>query len=196
MCEEVFRKVRVEVGVLWVVLFISLGISSAMVGDAAKAFSANVIFSFGLVHAIVRILEFMVGIFWLFLALGAFKEIARMWRKRKCALIFCKAYKAEKEEIFGVLRDLIAFYRGYYGEIRKMLLLLLFTGVAMIISAVYLLHLGAFTTEEFCFNASIGIAATIFSIGAYRFINEKWGKKLLRIESEEKILRDFLGETH
>ncbi|MEM3753646.1 MAG: hypothetical protein QW778_03535 [Candidatus Micrarchaeaceae archaeon] len=194
MCEEdAFRKVRVELSVLWVILSISLGISSAMIGDAARAFSGDVIFSLGFVHAIMRALEFVVGIFWLFLTLGAFKEAAKIKRKRRYALI---SRKAGKEETLGVLRDLIAFYRGYYGEVKKMLLLLLFTGLAMITSAVYLFHSGVFTTEEFCFNISIGIAATIFSIGAYRFINEKWGKKLLRIESEEKILRDFLGETH
>lgn len=194
MCEEdAFRKVRVEVSVLWVILSISLGISSAMVGDAARAFSGHVIFSLGFVHAIVRVIEFIVGIFWLFLTLGAFKEFAKIKRKRKYAFI---PTKAEKEEMLGVLRDLIAFYRGYYGGIKKMLLLLLFTGLAMITFAVYSLHLGAFTIEEFFLNTSIGIAATTFSIGSYRFINEKWGKKLLRIESEEKIFRDFLGETH
>ncbi|MEM2424695.1 MAG: hypothetical protein ABIM44_03235 [candidate division WOR-3 bacterium] len=193
MREEVFRKVKVEVGILWVVLSISLGISSAMIGDAGRTFSANVIFSFGFAHAILRIIEFTVGIFWLFLTLGAFKEFAKMKRKRKYVFIF---HKAEKEEIFRVLRDLIAFYRGYYGEIKKMLLLLLFTGLAIIIFAVYLLHVGAFTTGEFCLNMSIGVAATIFSVGVYRFISEKWGKKLLRIESEEKVFRDFLGEIN
>ncbi|MEM3892169.1 MAG: hypothetical protein QW282_08490 [Nitrososphaerales archaeon] len=193
MCEEdAFRKVRVEVSILWVVLSISLGISSAMVGDAARAFSGD-IFYLGFVHAIVRIIEFIVGVFWLFLTLGAFKEFAKMKRKRRYSFI---SRKAGKEEMLGVLRDLIAFYRGYYGEIKKMLLLLLFTGLAIITTAVYLLHVGAFTTEEFFLNISIGIAATIFSIGVYRFINEKWGKKLLRIESEEKIFKDFLGELH
>ncbi|MEM3828556.1 MAG: hypothetical protein QXP36_05020 [Conexivisphaerales archaeon] len=194
MCEEdAFRKVRIELSILWVVLSISLGISSAMVGDAARAFSGDVIFSLGFVYAIVRIIEFIVGVFWLFLTLGAFKEFAKMKRKRRYLFI---SRKAGKEEMLGVLRDLIAFYRGYYGGIKKMLLLLLFTGLAIITTAVYLLHVSAFTTEEFFLNISIGIAATIFSVGAYRFINEKWGKKLLRIESEEKIFKDFLGETH
>lgn len=197
MSEDIIRKVRAEATILLIVLSISLGISSAMVGDAAKAFSASVIFSLGLVPVTLRILEFVVGLFWLSLTLKVFDEFVKIWRKRrKSILIFRGTYEAHKEEVFGALRDLIAFYRGYYGEVKKLLLLLLFTGLIMITSAVYFIHSSVFTIEEFCFNVSIGIAMIIFSIGSYRFINEKWGKKLLSLESEEKIFKDFLGEAY
>ncbi|MGB9845864.1 MAG: hypothetical protein ACPLF9_08915 [Methanothermobacter tenebrarum] len=195
MSEKVLEKVRYEVNCVWVVLSVSLGISSLMISDAARSFSADAIFGFGLTIAIVKVLELAVGIFWLLLTLKVMHEFLKIRKKRKYLFRFCGATRGEDEEVSGILRDLIAFYRGYYKEIRVLLIFPFLVGLAMITSGVYAIHSRTIPIEEFVFLLLIGILTLAYSLLTFWYINKKWGQKLLRIKNEEKILSDFLGEA-
>jgi hypothetical protein len=195
MSERVLKKVRHEVGCLWVILGVSLAVSSAMISDAARSFSANGIFEFGLIIFMARMLEFVAGIFWLLLTLRVMRELLKIRERRKNLFLLRGVVRAVDEEISGIMRDLIAFYRGYYGEIRILLMFLFLTGLVMIASEVYAIYLNAIAIEEFLFLLSMGILTLVYSLATLWYISERWGKKLFRIKNEEKILSDFLGEA-
>ena len=190
MSRDILKKVRHELGLLLMILAISLGISSAMVSDGARAF--GVLWEISSFLTVIKISEFIVGLPWLFLTLKIFREYVMIGRRHKH--IFFKL--EEEREVSRLLRDLIAFYRGYYGKIRTILLLSVLIGLSMIVSAIYSICLGLIETEEFYFYLLIGTVTSAFSLTAFLFIREKWGKKLLKIKSEERILQDFLGEIN
>jgi uncharacterized membrane protein len=165
-----------------------------MISDATRSFSANAIFGFGLTITIVRILELVVGILWLLLTLKLLHEFLKIGNKRKHLFWFYR--KGIKDgEVSGIMRDLIAFYRGYYKDIRVLLIFSFLTGLAMITSGVYAIHSRTIPVEEFLFLLLIGILILTYSLLTFRYINKKWGRKLLKIKNEEKILSDFLGEA-
>jgi hypothetical protein len=194
MSEKLLNKVKYELNCVWIVLSVSLVISSLMISDATRSFSANAIFGFGLTIAIVRILELVVGILWLLLTLKLLHEFLKIGNKRKHLFWFYR--KGIKDgEVSGIMRDLIAFYRGYYKDIRVLLIFSFLTGLAMITSGVYAIHSRTIPVEEFLFLLLIGILILTYSLLTFRYINKKWGRKLLKIKNEEKILSDFLGEA-
>jgi len=190
MSKGVLKKIKHEFGFLVVLLAISLGISAAMVLDGARALGIiREVYPF---VAFVKLSEFIVGLFWLFLTLKIFHECITI--KRKYPSIFFIKYW-EKENLSGLLRDLIAFYRGYFQEIRIILVITVLVGLSMIASTIYLICLNLITIEEFYFHLFIGIATLVFSLNALIFVEKKWGKKLLKAKSEEKIFEDLLGEV-
>jgi len=194
MSEKLLNKVKYELNCVWIVLSVSLVISSLMISDATRSFSANAIFGFGLTITIVRILELVVGILWLLLTLKLLHEFLKIGNKRKHLFWFYR--KGIKDgEVSGIMRDLIAFYRGYYKDIRVLLIFSFLTGLAMITSGVYAIHSRTIPVEEFLFLLLIGILILTYSLLTFRYINKKWGRKLLKIKNEEKILSDFLGEA-
>jgi len=190
LSKDVLEKVRRELGFLVVALSISLGISAAMVLDAARVF--GVLREIRPFLAVVRISEFVIGLFWLFLTLKIFRECMRMGRKHP-GIFFVR--RGEAKDVSMLLRDLIAFYRGYYQEVRFILMLTFLIGLSMIASAVYLISSNLIPPEEFFFHLSIGTATSAFSLSAFLFVEKKWGKKLLKVKSEEKIFKEFLGEA-
>jgi hypothetical protein len=123
------------------------------------------------------------------------REFLKIREKRKNLFLLCGAVRAADEEISGIMRDLIAFYRGCYGEIRILLIFLFLTGLVMIASEVYAVYFNAIAIEEFLFFLSISILTLVYSVATLWYIGERWGKKLFRIKNEEKILSDFLGEA-
>jgi hypothetical protein len=195
MSKKILEKVRFEVNCVWVVLSVSLVISSLMISDVARSFSANAILGFGLTIAIIRILELAVGVFWLLLMLKLMHEFLKIGKKRRYLFWFYSTGIEGGEEVSGIMRDLIAFYRGYYKEIRVLLIFSFLTGLAMVTSGVYAIHSRTIPIEEFLFLLLIGILILTYSLLTFWYINKKWGRKLLRIKNEEKILSDFLGEA-
>jgi hypothetical protein len=194
MSEKLLEKVRFEINCVWVVLSVSLVISSLMISDASRSFSADAIFGFGLTIAIVRILELAVGILWLLLTLKLLHEFSKIGKKRKHLFWFYRK-GIEDGEVSGIMRDLIAFYRGYYKDISVLLIFSFLTGLAMITSGVYAIHSRTIPVEEFLFLFLMGVLILSYSLLTFWYINKKWGRKLLRIKDEEKILSDFLGEA-
>ena len=79
MSRDVLKRIKHEFGFLLVVLAVSLGISAAMVSDGARAFGT--IQEIGSLLAIVKLSEFIIGIFWLFLTLKIFRECMNITSK-------------------------------------------------------------------------------------------------------------------
>jgi len=92
-----------------------------------------------------------------------------------------------------VLRDLIALYRGYYWEIKAILIISTLVGSAVIASAIYLYTSSLISVGRLCFDLSIGVFTATFSITAHLLIERKWGGKLRKVKAEEKALKESLG---
>jgi len=190
MFNKILRKIRDEIGLLLTILSVSLGISAAMVSDGIKAFI--LLTNVNALLTIVGICEFLLGIFWLILTLVMLYEGIGIWKKYPKLIT---GYSTERD-VSGLLRDLIAFYRGYYWELKAIFLAAIFVGFAMIISAIYLYTLNIISISRFYLDLLIGIFTSTFSLIAYLFIERKWSKKLHKIKAEENIFKDFLGEIN
>jgi len=119
---------------------------------------------------IVKLSELVIGIFWLFLTLKIFRECMNIRRKHR-SVFFLRPHREEK--VAGVLRDLIAFYRGYYQEIRLVLLITFLVDLSMIASTIYLMYSNLILPEDFYFHLFIGIATSVFSLNALIFVEKK-----------------------
>jgi len=197
MSEKVLRKISHELNLLLIIIAFSLGISSSMISDGTKfIFGSQIDF---LLNSL-KISEFIFGFLWLFLSLKMLREIWKM--KKAYPLLFVSKLwskyigkvSIDEKQISKLIRDLIAFYRGYYSQVKTVLLLLTFVGFSMIVATIYLILFNLISTSEFYFDLTVGTIASVFGLNALFYIRKKWGEKLLRIENKEKVLRDFLGE--
>jgi len=195
---ETLEKVKKELSLLFVIVTVSLGVSSAMVSDGLNALIFNP--SFSSLIWLVKFCELLIGVFWLILSVKLVFEVLRIQRNHM--FLFLKEYGKKhflndetKSKFFGFIRDLIALYRGYYNEIRIVSLLAVLIGFAMVISTVYTSVYGISSLEENTFHLSVAIFALLIPAIAFIYVNRNWGRKLLKIKREEKKLEEFLGGT-
>ena len=196
---ETLEKAKREFFLLFVVMIVSLGVSSAMVSDSLNALIFNP--SSSLLMWLVKFCEFLVGVFWLIVLIKLAFEVLRIQRNYMF-LFLIKEYEKKhflkdevKTEAFGFIRDLIGLYRGYYNEIRIVSLLAVLVGFAMVISTVHMSIYGISSLEENIFHLSVAIFALLIPAITFIYVNKNWGRKLLRIRKEEKKLEEFLGGT-
>ena len=196
---NILEKAKKEFCLLFLVLTVSLGVSSAMISDSLKSLVFNPLSSS--LTCFVKICELLVGVSWLVLLIRIILEAFRIQRKH-APLFLVKKYGTKqfsenemKRATFGFVRDIIALYRGYYNEIRIISLLAALVGFSMVALTVYTSVYGISSLEESVFHLSVAIFALLVPAIAFIYVNKNWGRKLLKIKKEEKKLEEFLGGT-
>jgi len=198
MIEKTLRTVRAEILLLLLVSTFSVSVSSGMLADGSRALIPP--FSSDYFSIFLRFCELAIGAFWLGLSTRVLVETARIQKGARHLSFFRRRPKKElsqeevREETFKLIRNLVGLYRGYYNEIRAVILLAIVIGFSRIAYFLYESLYSLIPPSEVVWEFSFTILMLIVPSVVYVYLNRRWGRKLLKIKGDEKRLEDFLGE--
>ena len=211
MSEKTLKKTKSEIGLLYPISLLSLLVSTFLFGGLRYTNPPDQLFMLEndwyiySIRAIFGSIEFAIGIVWFIYSLKILLEIIKIMKNH--AIVFdTKKYDKEinteekrKDTTFALIRDTIAFYRGYHKEILILTIFSLLIGIPLIISNIFMLFLNNITLFDLIFGIIIrllfpGLLLIIITI-IYINLTIKWGKKLVKIGAEEQKLQEFLGDT-
>jgi len=92
-----------------------------------------------------------------------------------------------------LIRDVVAFYRGYYKRTIAMLMLAAVIGSSIVATSTYLLLYGYMSFWEAVFRWGIDSLMLLSVCALYVYVHKSWGRKLLKIKDAEKKFSKILG---
>jgi len=188
MFDGILRKAWFEVELLVLVGVFSASASLLLIADAGIGLGLE---KDGLALIAVRMVELIFAVMWLFLSLKLTSEINKFRRK-----YFRRGRLEEKEkrsEAVELVRDTVAFYRGYYGRVMAVLGLAIIMGFLIAIAAVYLLLYGYMSFWVAVFRWALSSLMLLSASALYVHVHRGWGRRLLRVKDAEKKLSELLG---
>jgi hypothetical protein len=188
MFDGVLRKAWFEVELLVLVGVFSVSTSLLLIVDAGVGLGLE---KDGLVLAVLRMVEVVFGVAWLLLSLKLILEINRFRSK-----YFRRGRFEEKEkrrEAAELVRDTVAFYRGYYGRVMVVLGLAIIMGFLIVVAAVCLLLYGYMSFWVAVFRWILDSFMLLVASALYVHVHRNWGRKLLKVRDAERKLSDMLG---
>jgi len=194
MFDRILRKAWFEVELLVLVGVFSLCASSLLIADAGLALGME---KHSLALIVLRMLELIFGVMWLFLSLRMTLEINRFRRKYFSIFFLLKRGRLEEEqkrsEAAELVRDMVAFYRGYYRRVLAVLGLAITVGFLIVVAAVYLLLYGYMSFWEAIFRWTLSSLMLLSASALYVYVHRGWGRRLLRVKDAEEKLSELLG---
>jgi len=195
MLEKTLRKLRSEIDLLVFIVIISLVVSSSMIADATIALRNYI--QYGPPSLAFRICELAVAVTWLSLSTKIARETYRL-RKKHYKIFFLRRLEKldeeqKKSETTELIRDIVAFYRGYYKRTMIMLMLAAVVGLSIVATITYLLLYGYMSFWEAVFRWGIDSLMLLSAFALYVYLHRSWGRKLLKIKNAEKKLSEILG---
>ena len=194
MFERVLRKAWFEVELLVLIAVFSLSASSLLTADAAIALGLE---RHSLVLIAIRTFELIFGVAWLCLSLKMTLEINKFRRKYFKVFFLLKQGRLEEEqkksEATELVRDMVAFYRGYYRRVMTVLGLAITVGFLVLVAAVCLLLYGYMSFWEAVFRWTLSSLMLLVASALYVYIHRSWGRRLLKLKDAETKLSEMLG---
>ena len=196
MFDNVLKKVRFEMELLVVVVIFSLSLSSLLIADAAVGFVLRAE-QYGLALIAFRICEFTFALIWLFYSINMTLEINKFRRKYFRTFFLRKLKRLEEEQkksaAIELVRDIVAFYRGYYTRVMAVLALAIAVGSSIFAAVAYLFLYGYMSFWEAIFRWMLSSVMLLSASAFYIYVHRSWGRKLLRVKDSEKKLSEILG---
>jgi len=192
--DKILRKVRFEVELLVLVAIFSLVSSSLLITDAAIALIME---QYGLALTVIRTGELIFALIWLSFSLKIIVEINKL---RKKHFFFNFVHRLErlgeaekKTKATELVRDIVAFYRGYYRKVMAVLTLAIAVGFLIAVVATYLLLYGYMSFWVAVFRWILDSFMLLVASALYVHVHRSWGRKLLKVKDAERKLSDMLG---
>jgi len=192
--DKILRKVRFEVELLVLVAIFSLVSSSLLITDAAIALIME---QYGLALTVIRMGELIFALIWLSFSLKIIVEINKL---RKKHFFFNFVHRLErlgeaekKTKATELVRDIVAFYRGYYRKVMAVLTLAIAVGFLIAVVATYLLLYGYMSFWVAVFRWILDSFMLLVASALYVHVHRSWGRKLLKVKDAERKLSDMLG---
>ena len=188
MFDGILRKAWFEVELLVLVGVFSASASLLLIADAGIGLGLE---KDGLALIAVRMVELIFAVMWLFLSLKLTSEINKFRRK-----YFRRGRLEEEErrsEAVELVRDTVAFYRGYYGRVMAVLGLAIIMGFLIATAAVYLLLYGYMSFWVAVFRWVLSSLMLLVASAIYVHIHRGWGRRLLKVKDAETKLSEMLG---
>jgi hypothetical protein len=194
MFDRVLRKAWLETELLFLITLFSLSASSLVIADAGIALGIE---KYNLTSVAARALELVFAVVWLSISTKAIMEINKFRRKHFRTIFLLRHERLKEEQKKGeateLVRDLVAFYRGYYRRAIAVLGLAIAAGLSIIVAASILVAYGYMSFWEAVFRWILSSAMLLTASGFYVYVHRSWGRKLLRIRDAEKGLSEMLG---
>lgn len=194
MFDRVLRKAWLEIELLVLVTVFSLVVSSLGIADAGIAL---IIQKYNLTSVAMRAFELLFAVTWLSISAKMALEINKFRRKYFRIFFLLKRGRLDEEqkksEATELVRDVVAFYRGYYRRVMAVLGLAIAVGLSIVLAAFYLLLYGYASFWEAVFRWILSSAMLLTASALYVHVHRSWGRKLLRIKDAEKKLSEMLG---
>lgn len=194
MLDNIFGRVRSEAELLMLVMAFSLVSSSWLVIDASISLAREQ-YSWALMA--FRVLELVFGALWLSFSARMAREVARL--RSKHFRVFSK-YRLERLDVeqkksmaADSVRDMLAFYRGYYRRVSALLVLAVAVSLSIILASSFLLLYGRMSIWEAVFRWGINSSMLLIASVLYIHLQRNWGGKLLKVEDAEKKFSIVLG---
>jgi len=195
MFDKILRRVIFEVELLVLVMVFSLVLSLHLIVDASIALSVE---RYGLALTAARVCELTFALMWSFLSIKIIVETYRLRRKRFRISSLLKLNRLEdeqkKSEVTELVRDIIAFYRGYYTKVIAILTLAFVVSFLIFAAVAYLLLTGYMTFWEAVFRWMLSSLMLLVASAVYVYVHRSWGRKLSKVKDAEKKLSEMLGE--
>jgi hypothetical protein len=142
MIDKVLRKLKTEVDLLIFVATMSIVLSAFMILDSYTVFID--FWQHAMPISLIRICEFVFAICWLLLSIKFSFAVQRL-RKRHFQMFYVRVLhpiweareEQKKGEVIEIARDIIAFYRTYYREVKVILTLAIATSFLIITVSTY-----------------------------------------------------------
>lgn len=193
MFDTILRKVIFEVELLVLVLTLSLALSSLLIVDASIALSIE---QYGLALTAVRLGELIFALIWLSLSIKINVDVYKIRRKHfRISFLLRKGLEEEQKrsEATELVRDMVAFYRGYYVKVVAILVLATAVSFLIFIAVTYLLLNGFMSFWEAVFRWILSSLILLVASALYVYVHRTWGRRLLKVRDAEKKLSEMLG---
>jgi len=194
MFDRVLRRAWLETELLFLITVFSLSASSLLTADASIALGIE---RYDLTSVAARALELVFAVVWLSISTKMTMEMNKFRRKHFRTIFLLRRGRLDEEQKKGetteLVRDLVAFYRGYYRRVIAVLGLAIATGLSMIVAASILVSYGYMSFWEAVFRWILSSAMLLIASGFYIYVHRSWGRRLLRIRDAEKGLSEVLG---
>jgi hypothetical protein len=199
MNDKVLRKLRMEVELLIFVATMSIVLSAFMILDVSVVFTG--FWQHGALISLLRICEFVLAIGWLLLSTKFSFDVQRL-RKRHFRLVWYgfqigfapKLEEKQKEgDVAEIVRDMVAFYRTYYREVKVILALAIIASFSIIAVATYSVLYENLPFWDVFYRWLINVFLLLGATALYIYIHRSWGAKLSKVKDAEKRLSEMLG---
>jgi hypothetical protein len=189
MFDDVLKRVRFEVELLGLVVAVSIACSAWLMIDASISIAIErsnwAIMTF-------RLLELAFGASWIFFSAKMSREMLTI-RRKHFRVIFPLKEEQKKSVATESVRDMLAFYRGYYRWVATIMVLAVAVGLSTILATALLLFLGNMPMWEAVSRWGINSSMLLIASALYMHVHRSWGRKLLKVEDAEKKLSEALG---
>lgn len=179
-----------------VVVIFSLSLSSLLIVDAAVMFVLRA-GQYGLALIAFRICEFTFALIWLFLSINMTLEINKFRRKYFRTFFLRKLKRLEEEQkksaAIELVRNMMAFYRGYYTRVVAVLTPAIAVGFSIFAAVAYMFLYGYMPFWEAIFRWMLSSVMLLGASAFYVYVHRNWGRKLLKVKDSEKKLSEILG---
>ena len=194
MFDKILRKVIFEVELLVLVMAFSLVLSLHLIVDASIAISVE---RYSLALTAVRVCELIFALMLLFLSIRVIAETYRLRRKHFKISSLLKLNRLEEEQkksaASELVRDMMAFYRGYYMKVVVISALAIAVSFLIFVAVVYLLLNGYMSFWEAVSRWMLSSLMLLVASVVYVYVHKSWGRKLLKVKDAEKKLSEMLG---
>jgi hypothetical protein len=194
MFDKVLRRVCYELALLGLVVSFSLASASWLIADAGISLSGE---HYNWVLMAFRLFELAFGGLWIAFSAHMYREIVAF--RRKHARIF-QLHRMERNEeepkrsiVTESVRDILAFYRGYYKRVTAVLALGIAVGVSVALAVTLLVFWGKMSVGEAVFRWGINSCMLLIVSILYVYLHRNWGRKLLKVEDAERKFSEILG---
>jgi hypothetical protein len=189
MFDKVLKRVRFEVELLVLVVSVSIACSAWLITDASISLAVEY-HNWALMA--FRLLELAFGVLWIFFSARMSREIMTI-RRKHFRVIFPLREEQRKSVATESVRDMLAFYRGYYRGVATVMVLAVTVGLSTILATAVLLFWGNMSVWEAVFRWGINSSVLLIASMLYIHVHRSWGRKLLKVVDAEKKLSDLLG---
>ncbi len=98
-----------------------------------------------------------------------------------------------KRRTAAMIIDLVGAYRAHYKSLIVVLASALVVSSLVVINSVYLIVSSSISLQDAFLSWTIGASVLLIASVLYVETHRKWGRKLLRLESDQERFRWFLG---
>jgi hypothetical protein len=189
MFDRVLKRVRFEVELLVLVVSVSIACSAWLITDASISLAVEYR-NWALMA--LRLLEIAFGALWIFFSARMSREMMTL-RRKHFKVIFPLREEQKKSVATESVRDMLAFYRGYYRWVAAVLVLAVAVGLSTVLATALLLFSGSMALWEAVFRWGINSSVLLIASALYMHVHRSWGRKLLKVQDAEKKLSELLG---
>jgi hypothetical protein len=206
MLHDIFTRASREVSLLFLIGVLSIVLSILLVVDGSTRVASMRIYvtqptleADAILGIFISVCELAFGAVWLSLSSKVLRDasyLANKYLKHSARKTIENLPEDEGRSMTAALiMDLVGTYRTHYGRLIAAPFIAIVVSSLVILGSLYLVLSNLISLAEALFGWTINASVLLVISGLYIVTHKKWGRKLLRLETDQERFREFLGDS-